>query len=403
MGKLTDTAIKALKPTGKRTKHFDGDGLYLCVLPSGSKSWRVDYRIAGKYKTATLGKYPTLTLAEARRKTFELKSKLSNGIDPQLEKETQLKAQQDEIENTFEKVAARWLENKQNIKNIKDKKDIASKIERFLYPSLEGKNIKTLTSRDILDTLRKIEAKGLHETTRKALGHCSQIFAFAIAEGSADTNPCINLRGLLQKSKTKYYPFISEPKDFGKLLYDIDNYPHGILIKIALQIAPLVFLRPTELVESTWDEIDFENALWRISEDRMKKENYHIIPLSRQVTNLLKELYEITGCTPYLFANWNKRNKPIRIESLRKGLILLGYEGKHTPHGFRHSASTLLNELEYNRDHVEKQLAHSSGGSIRGVYNHAEYLQGRRILMQDWADYCDKLKEPYWTKKIETE
>ena len=390
MGKLTDTKLKSIKVSGK---YFDGEGLHLHVLASGGKSWRIDYRHEGKAKTITIGKYPSTTLAMARKILAEVKLKLQANIDPIAEKQKQRAVIQAEQENLFENIVEQWLEVKHSDKTPKHRQDIISKLDRFVYPTFKGRNINSISSKEMLDCIRKVEAKGIYETAKKTLGICNQVFSFAVGEGKADNNICGSLGKQLKSVKVKHLAFITDRALLGKLLNDIDQYPHGILVKIALQIAPYVFLRPSELINATWQEISFEDALWIIPEERMKLRRKHLVPLSFQVIGLLKELHELTGETQYLFANWNTRNKPITIDGLRQGLRRLGYGADVvTTHGFRHTASTMLNELGFNRDHIERQLAHATGDTVRGTYNHAEWLAERRELMQDWADFLDSLK-----------
>ncbi len=393
MGKLTDTTIKNFKPLPQAKKLTDGGGLYLYVLPSGGKSWRIDYAFERVRKTLTLGLYPSVTLMQARRELAEVKIKIKAGIDPQAEKMAVKQAVIEEIENSFESVALDWIQKKQNDRTEKHRRDIVSKLERFIYPYLKNRNVTSITAKELLDVLRKIEAKGLYETTKKVLGICNQIFSFAIGEGKVEINICSGLTKQLMTVKRKNFAFITEKRLLGKLLKDIDGYPHNILTKTA---------RPSELINAKWSEFDFEENLWVIPEERMKLRRKHLVPLCASVAKLLKGLYEITGETEYLFANWNNKNKPITIDGLRQGLRRLGYDAETiTPHGFRHTASTMLNELGYNRDHIEKQLAHSTGNTVRGTYNHAEYLQERRKMVEEWAEFLEDLKrKAYPIKRI---
>ncbi len=391
MGKLTDSKLRVIKDKGK---YFDGGGLYLFVTSSGGRIWRIDYRHEGKYKTYVVGHYPTITLAQARQTLADIKVTLKSGVDPQAEKQAQKQATFEDIQNTFENIALFWLEKKQSDKTPKHRQDITSKLERFIYPTFKTRSINAITSKEMLECIRKMEAKGILETAKKTLGICSQIFSFAVGEGIVDINICAGLNRQLESAPVKHFAFITDKKLFAKLLSDIDRYPHGVLIKTALQIAPYVFLRPSELINAAWQEIDLDNALWTIPETRMKLRRKHLVPLSSQVVELLQGLYEVTGDTPYLFANWNKRNKPITIDGLRQGLRRLGYDkDTMTTHGFRHTASTMLNELGFNRDWIERQLAHTEQNSVRATYNHAEHLQERRRMMQEWANYIDGLKE----------
>ncbi len=392
MRKLTDAKCRALKEGGK---YFDGGGLYLHVFPSGTKSWKIDYRFEGKYRTYTAGKYPVVTLSEARETLLHIKRQLAQGICPSSEKRAARQAAEDAKAHTFEAVASKWLETKHTHKTPKHRQDITSKLERFIFPRFRSRDIKTITAQEMLECVRRIEDKGLFETTKKTLGICKQIFSFAVGEGILEANVCAELGKQLKSAPVKHFAAITERKEFAQLLRDIDAYPHGVLIRIALQLEAHVFLRPGELVNAPWSEIDFESALWTIPPERMKLRRKHLVPLSRQALELLHDLHKVTGDTPHLFHNWNTR-KPITIDGLRQGLRRLGYDANTmTTHGFRHSASTMLNELGYNRDWIEAQLAHSTEGSVRGTYNHAEYLPERRKMLQEWSDFLDDLKSNF--------
>ncbi len=391
---LTDIIIKNLKTEEKAYKKNDSNGLYIYVSPKGKKVFRFDYSYLGKRKTATLGSYPALTLLNARKIQAEYKVKLENGIDPLAEKAEIKQAEKDLLENTFYNVSQLWLEKRLHANAPLYIRKTISLLNHHIYPTFANRGIKTITSKEVLDCVRKIEARGHYETAKKTFGICNRVFAFAVGEGLLDINTSYGLSGQLQSVRNEHFAHITDRKILGKLLLDIDEYPHGVLIKIALQIAPLVFLRPSELMNAEWSEIDFEESIWIIPEHRMKARKKHMLPLSKQVQAYLEQLHKITGDTKFLFANWNNRNKPITSDGLRQGLRRMGYDKDViTPHGFRHTASTFLNEMEYNADHIEKQLAHTTGYTVRGIYNHAQYLGERRKMMQEWSDFCDKLKE----------
>ncbi len=394
MSKLKEVQIKNIKGTGKTQKLYDGGGLYLYVSASGGKAWRIDFRYNGLFQTFTLGKYPLLTLTQARLQREEIKLKLAQGINPIEEKKNEKKELLAIEANKFQNVAELWIKHKNDDKTPKYRQDVRSKLERFVYPSVYDVDITTITGKNVLDVLRKLEARGIHETCKKTLGICNQIFSFAIGEGIVPYNICSSLSKQLKAVKRTNFAHITEKKELGEFLSKADNYPHGALVKIALQMAPYVFLRPSELVEASWSEINFDEDIWVIPEERMKVRKKHMVPLSKQVVKLLKELHAITGETKYLFANWSSRKKPITTDGVRQGIRRLGYPTL-TTHGFRHTASTMLNELGYNSDWIEKQLAHTSANSVRGIYNHAIYLQDRKRMMQEWADFLDKLKADY--------
>ncbi len=394
MSKLNNAIIKNLNANEKAYKVSDGNGLYLYVSTTGTKSFRIDYTINKKRKTYTIGTYPEIPLIEARLKAAEIKIELKKGIAPMSEKQMLEQGRLVAEGRAFDSVVTKWIEIKQFERTEKHKKDILSKLERFIYPTFKDRDINSITAKEMLDVVRKIEAKKLYETCKKTLGICNQVFSFAIGEGLVEHNICAGLTGQLISVRAVNYAHITDKKEFAELLKKIDLYPHGELIKLALQIAPLVFVRPSELAKAKWSEIDFDEALWTIPADRMKTNKTHLVPLSSQTHKLLQELHMITGETEYLFANWNRKNKPLSTDGIRQGLRRLGYKDL-TTHGFRHTASTMLNELGYNSDWIEKQLAHTGDNSVRATYNHAQYLPDRRRMMQEWADYLDNLKEKY--------
>ncbi len=394
MSKLTDTKLRSLKPLDKPYKISDGDNLFIHVSANGTKTFRLNYFVNKKRKTISLGTFPALSLAEARIESLTIKKNLKQGIDPLEERKEVKEAIEKSITQTFENLANEWLKVKQNNSTPRHRQDIQSKLERYIYPTFRNRDINTITAKEMLETIRLIEKRGVYETCKKTLGICNQIFAFAIGEGVCDNNVCTSLNTQLISVKTEHYAHLSDKKELAELLKKIDLYPHGLLIKIALQIAPLVFVRPSELANAKWAEIDFEDALWTIPPERMKIRKKHLVPLSSQTMKLLKQLHEINGEAEFVFSNWSRKNKPLTIDGIRQGLRRLGYKDL-TTHGFRHTASTMLNELGYNSDWIEKQLAHTGDNSVRATYNHAQYLPDRRRMMQEWADYLDNLKEKY--------
>lgn len=386
--------IKQAKPKEKAYKLADSKGLYLYISPNGFKSWRYDYSFNGKRKTFTIGEYPIITLLKAREIHLELLTKISNNIDPAEEKKAQLRAEQAKEENQFKNIALEWYN-----KNLKDwtekhRKTIIQRLEKNIFPFLGSRDINSITARELSEVLQKIEERGAIETAHRVRGICEQIYTYAISMGLTDKNIPFNLRGTLQKTQETHLAHITDPQELGELLRRIDaNMSNGIIVKTALQIMPYVFVRANELCRAEWQEIDFDKCLWTIPAERMKMRRKHIVPLARQVITLLKGLHFYTGQGKYLFHSPRGASRPITEEGLLAGLRSLGYEkGTMTIHGFRHTASTLLHELKYNSDYIEKQLAHEESKSVKATYNHAEYLEERIKLMQEWADYLDSLK-----------
>ncbi len=395
MGKLTDTKLRAVKGTGKAQKLTDGRGLYLYVSPAGGKSWRIDYTNSeGKRKTLTLGKSPDISLSEVRQQLSEVKAKLAQGIDPSTEKQAIKAAIIAKTVNSFEVVAREWISQQEETWTPKHKQKVLSRLETYIFPLVGKKEVKDITAPELLEAIRHIENMGYLETAHNVLNSCGQIFRYAIATGRGERDTAADLRGALKPKIQKNFPTITDPKKIGILLQNIDEYQGNVIVRTALQLAPYVFVRPSELRCAVGPEFDLEAAEWRIPAEHMKMRVVHIVPLARQVVGRLRELHKFTGHGDYLFPSMRATTAPISDATLLAGLRRMGYSKEEmVVHGFRGMASTLLNEQGYNRDHIEAQLAHSTAGTVRGAYNHAEYLQERRRMMQEWADYLDSLKK----------
>lgn len=393
MGKLNDTALRRIKATGKVQKMTDGQGLYLYVSAKGCKTWRYDYAVVDKRKTLTIGQYPEITLARARELHREARRQVSEGEDPCAHKQAVRKATEAEVTNAFENVALDWFENKQSTWSPAHIKRIKLHLRNDLVPSLGAMGINDIKAPELLNVIRKIEARGANDTAHRVLNIVSLIFRYAIATGSAERNPAADLRGALEPVRSKNFATIVDRKEIAQLLNSINNYTGHHIVKKALQIAPYVFVRPSELRCATWNEFDIHGAHeWRIPAERMKMRQAHIVPLSNQVIELLEELYEYSTSN-YLFPSMRTNTAPISDMTLLNALRRMGYgKDQMTVHGFRSMASTLLNEQGYNRDWIERQLAHSERNNVRAAYNHAEYLQERRRMMQEWANFLDTLR-----------
>lgn len=395
MGKLKDTVLRSIKATGKARKLSDGQGLYLYVSPTGSTLWRFDYTFEDKRKTFSMGRYPDITLAEIRDLHLEARRKLAQGIDPSAQKKAVKAATRTSAANSFEVVAREWYAKQAPIWSGVHADRTLARLNNDLIPLLGPKDIGEVTAPDLLAVLRKIEERGANDTAHRTRGVASLVFRYAIATGRAERDPAQDLRGALAPTKVTHYASITEPKDIGHLLRHIDAYTGYHAVRIALQIAPYVFVRPTELRCAEWAEFDLESdaPTWTIPAKRMKMDRDHLVPLSRQVVELLQALHPYTGHSPYLFPSPRTSLKAISNMTLNNALSIMGYGGdRMTVHGFRSMASTLLNEQGYNKDAVERQLAHVEGNSVRKAYNKAEYLPERRKMMQEWADYLDGLK-----------
>ena len=393
MIKLTDTFLRGLKATGEVRKHSDGGGLYLFVSPTGGKLWRMDYRFDGKRKTLSIGAYPTVSLADARTRRQEAKTQLVRGIDPCAHKQAVKAAVRAETTNSFEVVAREWHDKHKDSweSNYGDK--ILERLVKDIFPPLGAKPIHEITAPELLAALRHIEARGAVETAHRMLQACGQVFRYAIATGRAERDTAADLRGALRPVKSTSFASIKEPKAIGTLLRDIDAYGGNFIVQAALRMAPYVFVRPGELRKAEWAEFDLAGAEWRIPAAKMKMRQVHIVPLARQVLNILEDLRTYTGTGRFLFPSMRANSSPISDMTLLAGLRRLGYgKDEMTVHGFRSMASTLLNEQGYPSDWIERQLAHGERNSIRAAYNYAQHLPERRRMMQAWADYLDALK-----------
>ncbi len=390
---LTDTAARGAKPGDKPFKLADEKGLFLLVHPNGSKYWRLKYRFAGKEKVLALGVYPEVRLAEARDRRDQARKTLANGIDPSTVKRLSKQAVTLAHENSFEAVAREWFAKYSPGWAASHGDKIIRRLERDVFPWIGNRPIAEITAPELLAVLRRIETRGAVETAHRAHQNCGQVFRYAVATGRAERDPSQDLRGALPPTKERHHPSITDPKAIGALLRAADGYQGAFVTKCALRLAPLVFVRPGELRKAEWSEIDLEKAEWRIPAEKMKMRAAHIVPLSTQTLAILCELQPLTGASRFVFPGARGKNRPMSENTINAALRRLGYsKDDMTGHGFRRMASTLLNEQGWNRDAIERQLAHGERDSIRAAYNYAEHLPERRKMMQHWADYLDKLK-----------
>jgi integrase len=386
---LTDTAIRAAKPADKPQKLFDGNGLFLFIATSGTKSWRLKYRFQGKEKLLSLGQYPQFSLKEAREKAAEARKTLADGVDPAAEKK--LKARS--AANTFEAVAREWHENKKSAWTERYAEDVLERIISNIFPFIGSRPINEITPPELLAVLRKIEARGAVYQANRIRETCSLIFRYAIATGMAERDTAADLRGALKTHVTTSRAAITDPEEVGGLLRAIDAYTGHFVTKCGLQLLALTFLRPGEVRLGEWTEIDMEERLWRIPAKRMKMRLDHLVPLSDQTCAILDDLRELTGGGRLMLPSLRSPERPISDATFIAALRRMGFEkNEMCAHGFRSMASTILNEQGYPADAIEKQLAHNPRNKIRGIYNRAEYLPERRKMMQDWANYLTNLK-----------
>jgi integrase len=390
---LTDFAVKAAKGKPKPYKMADGGGLYLLVKPDGGRYWRLDYRIHGKRKTLAVGVYPQVTLADARSAREEARSHLRDGVDPSAQKRVNAIAARVAAGNTFKMVAEEYKEKRkrEGLAAVTLEK-LEWLLGQYLYPSLGSRPIGEIEAPELLEALRGAEQRGLLETAARLRSVCGRVFRYAIATGRAKRDPSADLRGAIATAKPKHHAAILEPIGVGELMRVVDGYTGHPTTRIALKIAPLLFVRPGELRSAEWPEFDFENALWRLPETKMKMRIAHLIPLSRQALQLLSELRKLTGKGRFLFPSIRSVSRCMSENTINAALRRLGYSREElTGHGLRRMASTLLNEHGFNPDWIERQLAHAERDEVRAVYNAAEWLSDRRIMMQWWSDYLDRL------------
>jgi integrase len=392
---LTDAAIRKAKPSASAQKLTDGGGMYLLLKPDGGRYWRLDYRFANKRKTLALGVYPTVTLADARLRRDEARRKIANNIDPGAERKEAKAAQavaRVAADNTFASVGRAWME-RQDIAEVTANKNKWI-LEGFLFPELGEQAIAGITSRMLLDALRKIEASGKLETARRAKVKVGQVFRYAVIEGLVDTDPTAALKGALKAPKQKHHAAITDPARIGALLRAIDGYSGQFATLKALQLAPLVFVRPGELRAAEWAELDLDEGMWRIPPARMKMKAPHLVPLSTQAISVLRDLRVLSGGGRFVFPGLRSPLRPMSENTINAALRGLGYSGDEmTGHGFRSMAATRLNEMGWNADAIERQLAHAETNKVREAYTHAaQYLDVRRRMMQAWADYLDGLR-----------
>ena len=390
---LTATKIQNTAPQKKAVRLFDGRGLYLEIAPTGSRWWRFKYRFAGKEKRISLGVYPDVGLKKARDKREEMRRLVADGVDPSAARKQEKLATIESTENTFEAIAREWFEKHSPNWEASYSVKLLARLEANVFPWLGHRPIRDIKAPELLAVLRRVESRGVLETAHRLMNYCGNIFRYAIATGRADRDVSADLRGALPPSTQQHHASITEPQGVAALLRSIDGYRGSNVTRYALQLAPLVFVRPGELRKAEWSELDLAGGEWRIPAERMKMRSKHIVPLSTQAVAILRALQPLTGQGRFVFPGARSRERPMSENTVNGGLRRLGWSGSEmTGHGFRSMASTLLNEQGWNRDAIERQLAHSERNSIRAAYNFAEHLPERRRMMQSWADYLDALK-----------
>ena len=388
--KLSDQALRKAKAASTPRKLADGGGLYVILRPNGSRWWRLTTRApapanATRCRSARILKYRS----RSRARRDDYRRQLAAGIDPGEKREAEKSADA----NTFEAIAREWFAKFSPgwVASHGDK--ILRRLERDIFPWIGTKPIAAVTAPQLLAALRRVEERGALETAHRAHQNCGQIFRYAVATGRAERDPSADLRGALPPVKETHHASITDPTRIGQLLRAMDGYEGTFIARAALRLAPLVFVRPGELRRAEWSEIDLDAAEWHIPAARMKMRAPHVVPLSKQAVAILRELHPLTGVGTLVFPGVRDIKRPMSENTILAALRRMGYSGDEmTGHGFRSMASTLLNEQGWNRDAIERQLAHAERDSVRAAYNYAEFLPERRKMMQAWADYLDTLR-----------
>ena len=392
---LADTFVRQVKHTGKPAgdKHTDGGGMYLLVK-AGGKYWRMDYTHADKRKTLALGVYPEVSLAKARQRRDKARELLADGIDPSIAKKEDKQAKADAAANTFEMVARDWL-----AKTAADRRDttqdkITSWLKKDVIPFIGKMPISTIGPRDVLAALRKMEARGALDSVQRVKQVCGQVFRYAVATGSAERDVTQDLKGALAKPTAGHFAAITEPKQAGDLMRSIFDYSGHPCTVAALKLSPQVFVRPGELRTMEWAEVDLDAAEWRIPGSKMKMKVDHLVPLSTQAVELLRSVQPITGHGRFVFPSLRTGERPMSENTINAALRGMGYSAEvHSAHGFRAMARTIMDEVLGERvDLIEHQLAHAVKDVNGRAYNRTAHLPARRVMMQTWADYLDKLR-----------
>ncbi|MGG6124010.1 tyrosine-type recombinase/integrase [Pantoea allii] len=389
--KLNARQVGAVKPREKAYKLADGAGLYLEVVPSGSRYWRMKYRFNGKEKRMAFGVYPAVSLAQARALRDEAKKKLAEGIDPSFAKKEEKLVRDVQLNNTFQAVALEWHGTKVSRWSEGYASDIIEAFNKDIFPYIGQQPVNEIKPLVLLNVLRRMENRGAKEKARKVRQRCSEVFRYAIVTGRAEYNPAADLTSAMSGHESKHYPFLTveELPDFFKAL---SSYTGSPLVVLAARLLILTGVRTGELRGAFWSEFDLEKAVWEIPAERMKMKRPHLVPLSTQALEIVQQLKVMSGRYPLVFPGRNDPRKTMSEASINQVFKRIGYTGKVTGHGFRHTMSTILHEEGFNTAWIETQLAHVDKNAIRGTYNHALYLEGRREMMQWYGNFIDGLE-----------
>lgn len=385
---LTDTRVKTAKAQEKLYKLPDERGLHLSVYPNGSKLWQMRYRFAGKEKTASLGKYPEVSLAQAREKRDQMRKQVASEIDPVQAQRQAKAAKKLAQENSFEAVARTWFDSWKVARSERHAHYVIRRLEADVFPAIGKRPIAEIQAPELVAMMKAIEKRGALDIAKRCYQMAGQVFRYAIAHGLAQRNPASDVKPsdvLISRRKENYARI--DAKELPELLRKIEGYQGTPTTRLAIKLLALTFVRTGELIAARWNEFDLQARQWRIPADRMKMRTPHIVPLSSQAVQILQVLHGVTGHSTLLFPGERDHAKPISNNTILKALERMGYKGRMTGHGFRGLASTILHEHEFDHAHIELQLAHQERNGTSAAYNHATYLKQRAEMMQWWADF----------------
>jgi integrase len=391
---LTETEIRRSRPGEKAYKLSDGGGLHLLITPAGGRLWRWKYRFGGVEKLMALGRYPEITLAEARERHLAARKRLANGADPMAERLADKIAVKAETEHTFEKIAELWLEHWRGNKSARHSATTRNRLRGNVYPVLGSRSIAEIEPMELVQLAKGVESRGASDMAKRILQVVGMVFRYAVAHGYTKRNPVAEIRPAdILKPTRKTNMARIDAKELPDLLRAIEVYEGRPLTRLAMKLMALTFVRTSELIEARWDEFDFDAKRWSIPPARMKMKSPHIVPLSNQAIEVLELLRTISGRSQLVFPGEQKPNKSMSNMTILKALERMGYKGRMTGHGFRGLASTILHERGFNHDHIELQLAHTPRNEVSAAYNHALYLDPRARMMQEWADFLDRTRQ----------
>lgn len=391
---LSEVKVRTAKPRKNTYKIFDGGGLFLLVTPSGGKLWHFKYRFDKKEKKLAFGSYPEINLLDARQRRDEARRQIAHGVDPGAIRKAQKQAETEETE-TFEIIAREWHMKFAHTWIPRHAVTIMGRLERDLLPWIGNRPIAQIKAPELLAALRRVESRGALESAHRILNIAGRVFRYAVATGRAERDPSADLKGALPQPGEKHLAAITDPKEVGPLLRAIDGYRGHFVVKCALRLAPLFFVRPGELRQAEWVEIDLDEAVWNIPAHKMKMKQTHLVPLSSQAVEILTELKALTGASKYVFPSGRSFARPMSTNAILAALRRMGFEkDEMSGHGFRAMARTILDEvLQVRPDFIEHQLAHAVRDPNGRAYNRTTHLAERRKMMQLWADYLDGLKQ----------